>query len=65
MQQPDFEMQIPQARVLTDEELLQTQGGNLFSDVYTWLRGVVDPLPVRNPFAHAIQRVWEAVKQAT
>ena len=65
MQQPDFEMQIPQARVLTDEELLQTQGGNLFSDVYTWLRGVVDPLPVRNQFAHAIQRVWEAVKQAT
>lgn len=64
MQQHDFDMQIPQARVLTDDELLQTQGGNIFSDVYNWLRGVVDPLPVRNPLSNAIHRVWEAVKQA-
>ena len=64
MQQYDFEGQIPRARVLTDEELLQTRGGNLFSDVYKWLRTAGDPLPTRNPLANAIHRVWEAVKLA-
>jgi hypothetical protein len=64
MQQHDFNARLPQARVLTEEELLQTRGGNLFNDVFKWLRGAVDPLPVSKPLANAIQRAWNAIKQA-
>lgn len=65
MQRYDFETQIPQARVLTEEELLQAQGGNFLTDALKKAWGPIrDPFPTGGAIDKLIHRIWEAVKQA-
>jgi hypothetical protein len=68
MQQHNFEAQLPQARVLTDEELLQIQGGSFFDYARSLLQPIVHPIVIGQPWGGAlgnvVQRIWQSVKQA-
>jgi hypothetical protein len=58
MQQHDFETQIPRARVLTEEELLQAQGGSFIAAVRHAWQPFVDPLP------KGLRAIWNQALEA-
>ena len=52
MSRPNLEMNDSGGRELTDQELTQIQGGNIFSDTLAWIKGTLLPtpkLPVQRP----------------
>ena len=58
MQPHDFKTQISQARVLTDEELLQAQGGSFIATGWHFWPPIVDPLP------KGLSVIWNRVREA-